>query len=217
MEIAAQFAPFEKTASRLLPHALGSPADGAHDLSHILRVWRNVQAIQKYEGGDRELLMAATLLHDCVSVPKDSPQRSSASRLAAERASALLRDFGWPRERIAATAHAIEAHSFSARITPQSREARILQDADRLDAIGHIGIARCFYVSGRLGRSLYDPIDPAAMGRNLNDLAFALDHFETKLLKLAGSFQTEAGNRLAAERHETARAFREGLLAELGP
>jgi uncharacterized protein len=215
MGIARKFAPYEELATDLIPHVIGNASDASHDLSHLLRVWRNVQVISEVEGGDQEVLVAATLLHDCVDVPKDSPMRSRASRLAAEKATTLLASYGWTREKTASVGHAIEAHSFSAQIEPVSVEAMILQDADRLDAIGYTGIARCFYVSGRLGRALYDPEDPDAASRKLNDLDFAIDHFKTKLLKLSGSFQTETGQALAKMRHDIVKEFLSGFLAEV--
>ena len=209
-----RFAPHQSLADHLLPLA-ASPGDGAHDLSHVLRVWANVRRLMATEGGDAEILLAATLLHDCVAVEKTSPLRSQASRLAADRAGEILAGLGWPVARIAAVAHAIAAHSFSAGIAPETPEARILQDADRLDAIGLIGVARCFYVAGRTGAALYDPADPRGQDRPPDDRRFALDHFDTKLLTLAEGFQTATGRRLARDRHESLLAFRDGLLAEI--
>ncbi|MEM1363161.1 MAG: HD domain-containing protein [Pseudomonadota bacterium] len=214
MSIAAKFAPYEKLASQLLPHAIGEPGDAAHDETHLLRVWKNVQTISEAEGGDLKVLAAATLLHDCSNVPKDSPNRSRASQVAAQKATRLLSDLGWSKTKISEVGHAIEAHSFSAHIEPVSIEAKILQDADRLDAIGYTGVARCFYVSGRLGRALYDPIDPDGSNRELNDLDFAIDHFKT-LLRLYGSFQTETGNAQAYARHSVVLEFLKGFLAEV--
>jgi uncharacterized protein len=211
------FAPYAELADQLLACCAPSSDDGAHDLSHLQRVWANVRRLQREEGGDLELLLAAVLLHDCVAVEKDSPLRSSASRLSAARASELLADLGWPSERIAAVCHAIEAHSFSAAIMPTSLEARILQDADRLDAIGLIGVARCFHVSGRLGSALYDAEDMDARQRRLDDQRFALDHFHTKLLGLASGFQTRAGARLAQQRHARMVAFLDALREEVQP
>ncbi len=78
----------------------------------------------------------------------------------------------------------IEAHSFSANIETRTLEAKILQDADRLDAIGVIGAARCFYIAGRMGSALYDSNDPMAENRPLDDKNYALDHFRTKLFNL---------------------------------
>lgn len=214
---AALFSPFDDLAMALLPFAIPDASDGAHDIAHITRVWSNACAISKVEGGDLEILAAATLLHDCISVEKDSPHRAKASSLAAKAASAHLQTLGWSQDRIARVYHAIETHSFSANIAPETLEARILQDADRLDAIGLIGAARCFYVAGRMGSALYDPGDPRAKNRALDDRAFAIDHFETKLLKLADDFQTPEGQRLASARHTELLGFRDTFLAQIAP
>jgi uncharacterized protein len=215
--IAAIFGDQAALAEHLLA-ALGTPGDdGSHDLSHLLRVWRNATSIAGQEFGcDRAVLTAAVILHDCVAVEKNAPERSLASRLAAARARIILGELGWETGRIEAAAHAIEAHSFSAGIPPLTIEARIVQDADRLDAIGAIGIARCFYVAGRMGSSLYDPADPQAVGRDLDERHFALDHFGAKLFKIAGNFQTKAGQALAEARTDTMRDFVRALLVEIG-
>ena len=189
--------------------------DGAHDIAHIRRVWANARRIAADEGGDGEILAAAVLLHDCVQVEKSSPLRARASALAAARAGEILATRGWARACIDAVAHAIEAHSFSAEIAPRSLEARVLQDADRLDAIGYIGVARCFYTGGRMGSALYHADDPAARDRPLDDHAYALDHFRAKLLRLAEGFQTKAGARMAVERTRLLAAFLEGFEAEI--
>ncbi len=193
------FAPYEALAEVLLPQA-GIGDDGAHDLAHLQRVWANAFAIARAEGGDGELIAAGVLLHDCVAVEKNSPLRSQASRLAAERAAGILSAMGWDAARVDAVRHIIETHSFSAAIQPQTTEARVLQDADRLDAIGMIGVARCFYTAGRMGSALYSPVDPRAEHRALDDRSFALDHFRTKLLLLKEGFQTPTGQAMAAER-----------------
>ncbi len=212
----AQFSPFEDLAENLLAEMSAAKGDTAHDLSHILRVWQSVQLLVAEEGGHVETLVAATLLHDCIHVPKDDPMRPQASRLAADRAADLLALIGWQPAAIDAVHHAIHAHSFSAGVRPKTLEAKILQDADRLDALGHIGTARCFAVSGALGRPLYDPQDPAAHHRQLDDEAFALDHFFTKLLRLQEGFQTETGARLAQQRHDAMQQFVNGFLQEVG-
>ncbi|WP_024684425.1 HD domain-containing protein [Pseudomonas syringae] len=214
---AASFTPFEELANLLIPHTHAEKIDDSHDVSHLLRVWNNVCAIRDREGGDARVLIAATLLHDCVSVEKDSPFRASASRLAAARASELLTEMGWDEQSIGSVAHAIEAHSFSAAITPLTLEARILQDADRLDSLGMIGVARTFYVSGRLGRALYDPNDPYASQRPYDDINFAVDHFHTKLLQLADGFQTATGAQLAKARHHRVKRFLDELMEEIAP
>jgi uncharacterized protein len=210
------FSPMQSLAATLLPHALEPSEDGAHDLSHLQRVWHNVRLIQAQEGGDLEVLLAGVLLHDCVAVEKNSPLRSQASQLAAQKASRVLAEMAWSDSKIAAVAHAIEAHSFSANITPTSLEAKVLQDADRLDSLGMLGVARTFYVAGRMGSALYDPQDPEANDRDYDDTRFCIDHFQTKLLHLADGFQTTTGQRLAHVRHDRLKGFLEQFKEEIG-
>lgn len=212
--LSAAFAPYQTLAEWLLPFAT-SGDDGSHDLAHILRVFKNALRIQAAEGGDGEVLAAAVMLHDCVSVEKNSPLRNQASKLAAEKAATILRAGNWPETKIEAVSHAILTHSFSANIAPETLEAKILQDADRLDAIGVVGAARCFYIAGRMGSSLYDPFDPKAKHRPLDDKRFAIDHFETKLFKLADGFKTAAGQALALERHQRLEHFLTQFLDEI--
>ncbi|MGP4803691.1 HD domain-containing protein [Agrobacterium cavarae] len=211
---AGSFAPYEALAETLIPHAAEGD-DGSHDLAHIHRVFRNAMRIHGQEGGNGTVLAASVLLHDCVAVEKNSPLRSQASRLAAEKASVILGGLGWMQRDIEAVAHAILTHSFSAYLVPESLEAKILQDADRLDAIGMVGAARCFYIAGRLGSALYDPADPLAKDRPLDDRRFAIDHFENKLFKLANGFQTETGRQLAKERHERLQQVLDMFLDEI--
>src|SRR5882724_10212223 len=210
----AMFHPFDQLAAKLLDTSTNDE-DGAHDLSHIVRVWRNVHLIHRDEGGDLEMLAAAVLLHDCVQVAKDSPLRSKASMLAANEARVRLAALEWEPLRIDTVARAIESHSFSAGVAPTSIEGRILQDADRLDAIGFGGIARCFYTAGRMGSRLYDLADPEAKTRELDDARNALDHFPRKLLTLEGTFKTRTGQELAKERHNRVLEFYRGMLAEV--
>lgn len=216
MMITTAFAPLQSLAATLLPHALEPSEDGAHDLSHLQRVWHNVRLLHAEEGGDLEVLLAAVLLHDCVAVEKNSPLRSQASRLAAQKASRVLAEMTWSSAKIAIVVHAIQAHSFSANIAPTSLEAKIMQDADRLDSLGMLGVARTFYVAGRMGSALYDPQDPEANERAYDDQRFCLDHFQTKLLHLADGFQTIAGQRLAQIRHDRLKGFMEQFKEEIG-
>jgi uncharacterized protein len=211
--LAAVFAPNERLAESLLPHGTDN-ADGSHDAAHLLRVWKNVCAISVEEGGDPIILTAAVVLHDGVAIEKDSPLRKQASQLAARKAQEILQEFGWRQQQIDAVAHAIEAHSFSAGVAPITLEAKILQDADRLDAIGAIGVARCFHVGGRLGRMLHDPLDPVGRHRTLDDGRYTIDHFGTKLFRLAEGFQTATGARLAQARQTRLKRFFDEFIEE---
>jgi len=192
------------------------PADGAHDLGHLRRVWARAQLIALDTPCDLEILLAACMFHDLVNLPKSHPERARASTLSAEAACHFLRADGFPEAKLSAVGHAIAAHSFSAAITPMTTEARVLQDADRLEALGAIGIARMFHVSGAMGGGLFDAEDPMALHRARDDRAFALDHIETKLLKLVDTMQTAPGRAMAAERAEWMLSFRTRLLSEIG-
>ena len=189
--------------------------DGAHDASHLERVWRSAEALLAHHPeADALVVMAASYLHDLVNVPKDDPERAQASRRSAELARAQLAQRGFPQERLDAVAHAIEAHSFSAAIPPTTIEARIVQDADRLDALGAVGLARMFYVSGRLGRALAHPSDPLALERALDDQAWALDHIVVKLAKLPEMMQTAAGRAMGNARLGKLLVFRKEFAQE---
>lgn len=190
--------------------------DPGHGVVHLKRVVATALRLAKEEGARLEVVLPAAWLHDCVNVPKDSPDRPRASRIAAEHALRFLKEAGYAGEFLDGIAHAIEAHSFSAGIAPRTVEARVVQDADRLDALGAIGIARCIAVGAALGRPLYDPEDPFCERRAPDDLGASVDHFYTKLLKLAGSMQTEAGRREAMWRTEFMQAYLGRLRAEIG-
>ncbi|WP_368542433.1 phosphohydrolase [Enterobacter soli] len=191
--------------------------DAAHDISHFRRVWMTAQKIAAEEAVDPLVVLTACYFHDIVSLPKNDPQRSQSSTLAARKTRRILReDFpDFPSERLDAVAHAIEAHSFSAGIAPQTLEAKIVQDADRLEALGAIGLARVFAVSGALGVALFDAADPFADSRPLDDRAYALDHFQTKLLRLPDTMQTAVGRELAIHNADYLVQFMAKLSAEL--
>jgi uncharacterized protein len=192
-------------------------SDASHDIHHSRRVLSSALRIAAMEGGADELVLtAAAYLHDIVNLPKNSPDRAQASRLSAAAAAPILARNDFPQARIAAVQHAIEAHSFSANIPPTTLEAKILQDADRLEAVGAIGIARVFYIAGKLDTALFDGGDAFAQERELDDRRFAVDHFEVKLLRLEETMQTDAGRRIARERTEVMRQFLRQLGTELG-
>ena len=191
-------------------------SDPAHDISHIRRVVQNTLRLTGAENGDPAVTLPAAWLHDCVSVAKDSPLRSQASKLAAQDAVDFLESIDYPAELLPAIYHAIEAHSFSADIDTETLEARIVQDADRLEAIGAIGIARCLLTGGSMGTPLYDPSDPFASDRDLDDRQFTLDHFYCKLMGLADTMKTKGGREEAEKRTDYMRDFLQRLAAEIG-
>lgn len=190
--------------------------DPAHDLAHLDRVWANAKRIARsFETVDHRVLLGATYLHDLVNLPKDAPNRAEASTLSARAAAPILCDLGFTGSERAAAGHAIAAHSFSAGITPESTEAEILRDADRLDALGAIGIARTFLVAGATGRALYNPCDPFADDRPLDDHVWAIDHWQTKLLQLPRDMLTAKGRDIADKRTRLMLGYLEQLADEI--
>jgi uncharacterized protein len=189
--------------------------DGAHDANHLERVRRNAEAIMDdYPEADRLVVLAACSLHDLVNLEKNDPRRAQASRLSADLARRLLTEEGFPREKLDGVAHAIAAHSFSAAIPAETLEAKIVQDADRLDGLGAVGLARMFYIAGRMGSSLAHGSDPLAQDRPFDDKRYALDHIPVKLALLPGMMQTRAGRKLAEARLALLEDFRTAFAAE---
>ena len=186
-------------------------ADPAHDLAHVHRVVAVAKQLADSEGARLDIVVPAAWLHDCVTVRKDSAQRSAASAAAARTACKFLRGVEYPSELVSEIGHAIEAHSFSAGIAPRTVEAKVVQDADRLDALGAIGIARCMMVGAGLGLALYEPTEPLPQNRQPDDTKFLIDHFYVKLLKLETTMQTMAGRAEAQKRSR----FMETYLAQL--
>ncbi|ARP91832.1 hydrolase [Bordetella genomosp. 9] len=190
-------------------------ADAAHDMNHLERVWANArQILASHPDANRLVVMAACYLHDLINLPKNHPQRAQASAMSAREAVVQLQRLAFPGEYLDEVAHAIEAHSHSAGIRARSIEAKIVQDADRLDALGAVGLARMFHIGGQLNRPLAHGTDPLAAERPLDDSLYALDHIEKKLLRLPATMQTDTGRKLAAARAETLVEFRDRFVAE---
>jgi len=208
-----QWAAWEQRFALFLTQESGS--DAAHDAAHIQRVVANARELASQENARLEIVIPAAWLHDCVAVSKRSPERTMASRQAAKKAEQFLRQSAYPHEFIPAIVHAIAAHSFSAQIAPETVEARVVQDADRLDAIGAIGIARCFMVGGALGTRLYDPLAPFPDSRPVDDSVNIIDHFYAKLLRVAGTMKTAAGKEEAIKRTAYMQQFLRVLRQEI--
>lgn len=189
--------------------------DAAHDMAHTERVVSNAKRLLRDESADKEVVIAAAWLHDCVSLPKDHPDRNNSSTLAADSATRFLESVDFDKNKIEAVKHAIETHSFSSGKKPETMEAKIVQDADRLDALGAIGIARCFIVAGNMNRPIYEPKDPFCINRNPDDSKWTIDHFYTKLFKLPELMNTKSAKKEAEKRVEFMHHFIEVLREEI--
>lgn len=151
--------------------------------------------------------MPAAWLHDCVYVAKDSPLRSEASRLSADRALSFLKAENYPTGDWDAIHHAIAAHSFSAQVETRTLEAKVIQDADRIDALGAVGLSRCLMLGGAMGTELMSRHDPFCEEREPDDSRYTIDHFYRKLLLLESTMKTAAGRALAKKRTEVLHAY----------
>jgi len=207
----------ELLLTRLRNHLADEPfrRDAAHDLGHILRVARLAMELAAAEGADPDTCVAAALLHDLVYRPKNHPESPLTAQMAADLVPRWCRETPGLEARAEAVSSAVASHSWSGGGTPGSLEAAVVQDADRLEALGAIGIARVFATGASFGAGLWHPEDPWGDARDLDDKAWSLDHFERKLLKLADGMKTPAGQRLAQDRQRTLLAYLEALRAEL--
>ncbi len=192
-----------------------SQHDAAHEFSHSLRVMNLAMHIGKKECADLNVLIPAALLHDVAPQDKSSlEKRKSSADASADMARIILRKNDVADETAKKILYAIRSHSFSKGIVPETLEAKVLQDADRLDAIGAIGLARLFVICGTWkGHRLYCLEEPFAQSRALDEGKYSLDHYFTKLSKL--KMNTRAGEELAAPRREFMRSFVEQLRKEI--
>lgn len=189
--------------------------DPAHDLAHFERVVATAKRLCEIEQADATIVIPAAWLHDLVNVPKNDPRRSQASRLSGEEATRFLRSIGYDETKLAPISHAIETHSFSAGLEPKTLEAKIVQDADRLDGLGAIGLARLFIVAGLLKRPIYSTNDPFCSEREVDDSRFTLDHIYKKLFVVADTLQTEAGRVEGARRRAVIENYLRDLAREI--
>jgi uncharacterized protein len=181
--------------------------DSAHDFGHVMRVYRNAQKILKNEKANKKLVLSAVLLHDIVSYPKSGKRSKNSSIDSAKKAKIILKKYHFTDEEIIVILDAICDHSFSQKKIPKTIEGKILQDADRLDALGAIGIARVFATGGSLKRPFYNSEDPFCKKRSPDDKIWTVDHFFEKLFKLESFMNTQSGKNEAKKRTKILKEF----------
>ena len=191
--------------------------DPVHGFSHILRVYRLCERIGKQENADLTIVRAAALLHD---VEGDVDVREEHHLAAARFAEKTLIKEGWAEDAIKAVVHCIRAHRFrDDSEKPQTVEAKVLFDADKIDAIGAVGVARAVAYAVRAGMDVYAPpsalylssgkYEPGESQTVAHEYLFKLRHIKDRLF-------TPSGRSLAAERHELMVRFFEGWMEEIG-
>lgn len=187
-------------------------AEPAHDWLHVQRVMANVRRLALGECVDGSVAETAALLHELFNYPKHHPDSSRSGDVCAERAAEELAAVGADAELTAAVGYAIRVHGFSKGIRPETPDARLLQDADRLDAIGAIGTARLFATCSVMERPFYRDEDPFCGDRAPDDKAWGMDHFFKKLFRIPETLHTPTAKALAGERI----AFMHGFLRQFG-
>lgn len=201
--------------ARVLDHVRRlDTGDAAHDVEHVLRVASSTVRLGGGRVDPREAVLAA-LLHDVVNLPKDHPERALASKHSMLAARKLLASEQLDAEVVERVAAAIEDHSYSHGAKPRSALGEALQDADRLEALGALGILRTVSTGARLGARYFHPDDPWGAERPLDDKRYSIDHFFAKLLALPATLCTPAGRREAEKRTELMWSFLEALGEEL--
>ena len=189
--------------------------DSAHDFGHVMRVYKNAKKICKEEKANEKLILSAALLHDIVSYPKSDKRSKMSSLESAKKSKQILKKYDFSKEEVMIISDAICDHSFSQNKVPKTLEGKILQDADRLDALGAIGIARVFATGGSLKRPFYNLDDPFCKTRIPDDKIWTVDHFFQKLLKLESLMNTKSGKVEAKRRTRVLKEFLNHLKQEL--
>ena len=189
--------------------------DSAHDFEHVIRVYKNAQKICAQEKANKKLVLCAALLHDVISYPKSDKRSKTSSIKSAKRSRQILKKYNFTNLEILTVSDAISDHSFSQNKIPKTIEGKILQDADRLDALGAIGIARVFATAGSIKRPFYDVNDPFCDARTPDDKTWTIDHFYQKLLNLESLMNTKSGKLEAKKRTRILQEFLKHLKQEI--
>ena len=202
---------------RKLVHQRTANDDISHDTEHVERVVRWAIHLAQHNDVNPELAECAGLVHDLVNVPKESSERALGSEKSAVAGRELLEQSGFDENEVSEIVEAVRTCSWSRGLAPTNSLGAVLQDADRIDAMGAIGIARNFACAQSMaargsGSRLFDPNDPTGLtARDLDDVRNAADHYRIKLLRLKNGMKTKIGRHEAALRH----AFMEQFLLEL--
>ncbi len=175
----------------------------SHDWEHTQRVFNLCLHIGRKEGADLEVLKLAAVLHD---IGREEQDESNGELCHAERgafmAEEVLKKYNYPEITIDRIIHCIETHRFRGEKMPQSKEAKILFDADKIDAIGAIGIGRAFVFAGEIGAKVHNKDIDIEKTKSYTEEDTAYREFTVKLQKVKDRMLTEEGKRIAEERHK---------------
>ena len=177
---------------------------GSHGWDHVIRVWQLCRTLAKEEGADLDILEPAAFLHDIGRSQEKSADRLPChAEVGSKMAREMLSLYGYPDSVIDQISHCIATHRFRSNGPfPQSLEAKVLFDADKLDAIGAVGIGRAFLFAGELGARLHNPEVDISSTKAYSQEDTAYREFCVKLRKIKDRMLTLTGRRIAEERHE---------------
>ena len=198
-------------------YMLGIMDDSAHDCQHVYRVLYNALEIAKAEPDvDRDILIAACLLHDIGRPDQIADPSLCHAEVGSEKAYRFLLGLGMTEDFASQVRHCILTHRFRKNLLPQTIEARILFDADKLDVTGAIGIARTLLFKGTVTEPLYRLLPDGTISDGTHDIGHSFfREYKFKLEKLYDRFLTQKGAELAKERQAIAKAFYESLYREV--
>jgi uncharacterized protein len=186
----------------------------AHDWKHVRRVENLAEKLAKREEADKEVVKASVLLHDIGRKKEDENEIENHAEWGAEKAEEILEGLGYEKDFIEEVQHCVRSHRYSKDPEPETLEAKVLSDADNLDALGATGIARTFTYGGEHGRVIADPELPAEEDEEPGG-SNSFNHLQKKILNLKSRIYTDAGLEVAGERHSFVEGFVERFKAEM--
>lgn len=194
--------------------------DAVHGFDHIERVYALCQQIGEKEGADMEILLAAALLHDSQGSHPQKGQRNEHHLRSAEFADTILSEQGWAPERIQAVQHCIRAHRYrrGEGEAPQTLEAKVLFDADKLDVIGAVGVVRALAYAFQVGQPAF--LEPSQTfresGKKENGEGHSAYHeYLFKLKKISAVLYTPTAQKIAKDRQQFLNSFFDELATEI--
>ncbi len=209
----------KKTYKLIEDYMLSCMEDSAHDKEHIYRVLYTALDIAETEPeADRDILITACLLHDIARREQLENPALCHAQVGAEKAKMFLLDNGFSEEFSDKVAHCISTHRFRGNNPPESIEAKILFDADKIDAAGTLGIARTLLYNGTVGSPLYSLNENGLVSDGKDDdMPSFLQEYRFKLEKVYSKLITKRGREIGEQRRKTAVSFYEDMLSELQP
>jgi len=188
---------------------------GSHEFSHTQRVYNLALKISRNKKVDLDVIRAAALLHDIARFREDKGEIKCHAEESAKMAKLILTNLDFPKEKISKVLHAIRVHRHSKGLKAKSKEAEILQDADRLDALGAIAIGRMFSTGGKIGLPLYKPNRPLGGSYSGYKSDSTIHGFYSKILKITpNTFKTEIARKIANGRYIYVQKFLDRFIKE---